>query len=205
MTHSLHRAGSPESLQRDFVFLMISALGFNEKGAKDKFIKFNDIIMKYNPVNAGNGRLGNLYKNSGGKLMTDNMVDRMCFHAVFRDSEIVSSVIKELKEADLGLSVVVSGLFDHVGECCNKAGVTRHTIEYSLGRWGKTELLPPEDLLPVHSMCGHALISVNLIKDMLEDVRSGRRTALEAAKPCVCGIFNTERAAEILEQLARDN
>jgi len=206
MTHSLHRFGSVESLEKDYVFLMISAGGYNVDGGKDKFKKFFEIVMKHNPVNAGNGKVGNLYANK--QLELDNLVDRTCAHAAFRDKTVVVKVMRKLKEANLGLSVVVSGLFEHVNECCQKVGLTRHTIEYSLGRWGKTELLPSEDLLAIQSMCGHALISVNLIEEMVSEIRSGKVTPQQAseilAKPCVCGIFNTERAAEILSQLASD-
>jgi len=55
-------------------------------------------------------------------------------------------------------------------------------------------------------MCGHGLVSANLIKYMVDAVRENEKTAQEVAEEmarlCLCGIFNTERAALIIEALA---
>ncbi|MDD3706196.1 MAG: hypothetical protein PHC45_09080, partial [Clostridiaceae bacterium] len=71
--------------------------------------------------------------------------------------------------------------------------------------WGDKARLPDEKYLEITSMCGHAMISVNLIKKMINDVKKGIKTieqaAAELAKPCVCGIFNAEKAQKILEEL----
>ena len=40
--------------------------------------------------------------------------------------------MKELKEKKIGISVVVSGLFDEVFECCQKAGIKPPLIEFAL-------------------------------------------------------------------------
>ena len=53
MTHTAHRSGELESLQNDFVFLMMSAKGFNDKEATPKFKKirfahnFKTILTHY--------------------------------------------------------------------------------------------------------------------------------------------------------------
>ena len=48
------------------------------------------------------------------------------------------------------------------------------------------------------------MISFNLIMDLVEKVKSGKLTAEAAAKkmakPCICGVFNPERAADILAE-----
>jgi hypothetical protein len=58
-------------------------------------------------------------------------------------------------------------------------------------------------------MCGHGMVSVNLIQKAIARIRAGKWTAEKAAenlfKPCMCGIFNPHRAAKILAQLARES
>jgi hypothetical protein len=61
-------------------------------------------------------------------------------------------------------------------------------------------------VLEINTMCGHGMVTVNLINKVVEDVRSGRVTAEKGAeelfKPCMCGIFNPHRAAKLLTALA---
>jgi hypothetical protein len=51
-------------------------------------------------------------------------------------------------------------------------------------------------------MCGHGLVATKLAKAMIKEVKAGRKTldeaAIKLAQPCFCGIFNTERAKQIL-------
>ena len=72
--------------------------------------------------------------------------------------------------------------------------------------WGKTEKLPPREILDIALMCGHALVAVNFINEMIGEVKAGKKTSKEAAaelfKPCMCGIFNTDRAAKLIEAIA---
>ena len=132
--------------------------------------------------------------------------DRAVIHAVFRDEGSLVSMLRALKREDLGLSVVVSGLFDRVGKCCREAGLERHTINQSLGRWGRIEQLPSDPVLEINTMCGHGMVTDALIIKVAGEVRSGRITAEEGAeelfKPCMCGIFNPHRAARLLKALA---
>ena len=104
------------------------------------------------------------------------------------------------------MSVVVSGILDTVDDCCRKAGLKRHTVEFSLGIWGKTEKLPPDDVLEVTTMCGHGMISSNLVKSLAEEIREGTKSpekaAEEMAAHCCCGIFNTTRGAKLLAEMA---
>ena len=114
----------------------------------------------------------------------------------------------DLKKEDLGMSIVVSGLVDHVKECCHKVGLEPHTVESSLGRIGRTDLLPPNEILEIATMCGHSMVSVNFINEMIEKCRKGRCTPEEAAaelfKPCICGIFNTDRAAMLIRKMIEE-
>jgi hypothetical protein len=115
-------------------------------------------------------------------------------------------VLIELKEADLGLSVVVSGIYKTVDECLEIAELKHHTANFSLGIWGKTEKLPEEEILEITTMCGHGMIATNLVRAMIEEVSAGRKTPDEAARllapNCTCGIFNPSRTARLLAKAA---
>ena len=54
------------------------------------------------------------------------------------------------------------------------------------------------------TMCGHGMVSFNLVRRMVVDVQNKRLSLQEAAiimaKPCVCGIFNPKRAENLLRQ-----
>ena len=128
--------------------------------------------------------------------------------ATFDDRESVKKVLAKAKEANTGISIVVSGLIDEVVKTAHECGLKPHTATLSLGIFGKTEKLPENDVLEMVTMCGHSLVSSGLIKDVIAKVKAGNLSpedaALIASKPCTCGIFNTSRCAkkfrEILER-----
>jgi hypothetical protein len=203
MTHSLHRRGTAESLSEDYVMLCLPAIGINDEGHDQKLQEFLRITLRHNPVNIGAITLGNMYSHQ-----TEEVVNAAhgIVHAVFVKQDDVIEVLKELDKANLGMSVVVSGIFEKVDECCEKAGLKHHTANFSLGIWGRTEKLPSDDILEVTTMCGHAMISANLVKEMVREIKAGTKTPEEAAKvlapQCACGIFNPVRAAKLLAAMA---
>lgn len=205
MTHTLHRQGSKESLDKDYIFLCMAAKGFNEDGADEKMREFLRIMMRHNPVNAGDMQSGNMFNSNMDDILS-KVTSTSIVHGVFIDSDTATKVLQELKDADLGMSVVVSGPFDSVDCICEAAGLKPHSVDFSGGIWGKTEKLPSNDLLEVTTMCGHAMIAANLVKSMADEVKAGRKTADEAAKvlapQCACGIFNPDRAAKLLTAMA---
>lgn len=202
MTHTLHRRGSAESLSEDYVILMIQAVGHNEEGHIPKAQEFLRIALRHNAVNIGSVSMGGMIDKAEEVIAN---VDKIG-HAVFYNPEDVIAVLKELKEADLGLSVVVSGIFEKVDDCIEKAGLKHHTANFSLGIWGRTEKLPANEILEVTTMCGHALIAPNLVKEMVKEIKSGTKTPEEAARQlapnCACGVFNTRRAANLMKSMA---
>ena len=103
--------------------------------------KFFEILKKYPAVNFGDVKTGSRF-NSDWQTIRDGYKDQSVAHYVFSDAEAVAKILKELKEADLGLSVIVSGVFEKVGELCRQAGLPMHTVEYSGGVMGRTERLP---------------------------------------------------------------
>jgi len=202
MTHTNHRRGSIESLSKDYVLTAMAAKGINVAGTGERMRKFYEIVMKYDPVFVGDAAKGNQL-TLGVKAMLEDSDDRTIGHAVFRDADTVAAVIKDLVDAGFDRSVVVSGLFDKVEECCRKAGIgVPHTIEFSLGTWGKTESLAPMDELEVMTMCGHAQVPAALVRHVAEQVKTGKLTAEEAGlklgRQCTCGIFNVARASELI-------
>lgn len=207
MTHTLHRVGSRESLQGDWVFLCMPSKDINHEESGPKLRKFLELCLKNNCVTLGDCRKGNEYHQLSRENMLNHVEDRAVVTATFNNKNAVMDMIEDLKQADLGLSIVISGLVDEVGECCSKTGLKPHTVEHSLGRWGKTEKLPPQEILEIATMCGHSMISVNFILEMIEKVKKGKITAEAAAdelfKPCMCGIFNTDRAAKLIAEIAK--
>lgn len=205
MTHTLHRQGSTESLEKDFVVFAMPSSGLNSAGSKPKLEKVFEILRRYNPANIGDSKGGSRFSLGGDEAVREILVENELVHAVYRSREQVIKVLRDLKDEDLGLSVTVSGLMESVHECCNKVGLTPHTIVMSLGIWGRTDLLAEEKIQRVATMCGHGLVSYNLIRELARQVKEGRLTARKAgemlAKPCICGIFNPERAAELIEEL----
>ncbi len=206
MTHTLHRYGKVDTLNDDLVFLSMSAKGFaNEEGSGEKMKKTLEIAQKHNPVNIGDMKTGNILSTSEDEILK-NVVDTSIVHAVFTNVEDAAAFAKEVKEAELGISLVVSAPFDRAWKVADKAGCTGHTIEYSGGIWGKTEKLPDPEVLEFTNMCGHGMISRYLIEDVIKRVKAGTISAkegsVELGKQCCCGIYNPDRSEKLLKALA---
>ena len=203
MTHTLHRRGNAESLSEDYVILMLKAIGVNDTDYIPKLQEFLRICLRHNPVNIGCETKGSMYEYPAEEIIADTRGDT---HAVFDNPQAAAAALKDLKEADLGLSVVVSGIFETVDKCLEEAGLKHHTANFSLGIWGRMEKLPENAILEITTMCGHAMVATNLVKAMIEEIRAGRKTPEEAARAltpnCTCGIFNPARAAKLMASAA---
>ena len=203
MTHTNHRQGTRESLNKDYVVFMYGAKGINTKEIGHKLQEFVRLAQKHDPVNIGSPRLGNMYTSSADRIMAGLTTETKAY-AVFDDRESAAALIKETKKADFGISIIVSGLFDEVKEIYRAAGGQPHTAQCSLGVWGKTEKLPEPEIQQITTMCGHAMVSTNLVRRMAFDIQAGKisvaKAAIVLAKPCVCGVFNPKRAEELLQQ-----
>ena len=205
MTHSLHRFGSPENLSSDYVVFAMSAKGINEKGSAQAMRTFMEMALDLDPVNAGDMKTGNIFTHSREEIL-DGVLDISIVHAVFVDEVKVSELLARVKEADLGVSVVVSGLFDRVKAAGEAGGVRQHTMECSAGVWGRVDKLPSADVMQVTTMCGHGMVAAQLVERRARDIRMGRMTTTQAAQElarlCVCGIFNPMRAEKLLLAIA---
>jgi len=199
MTHSLHRQGCVESLKNDFVVMTF--------GASQR----DNLQAQKTSINRRFPRLYTFLRSILRKTGVVGMVRKISVHEykkeetgpfVLQSKEDLTVCVRRLKEADAGLSVVVSGLIDEVDKSLKKLDIRLHTVQLSLGYFGSTDLLPDQKTLEITSMCGHHMIAPQLVHKLARDTKKGILTREEAAQAmanlCTCGIFNTVRAAEIL-------
>ena len=204
MSHALYRQGANKNLGNDLVIMAAAAKGFNDQGAAPKERRFFEIVQRHGPVNMGEITIGSVHQMDAEEIKGRLPVTALV-HTVFTDPATLAQVLREVKEADLGLSITVSGLFEALGECCGKVELHPYGVEQSLGIIGRTDLLPEGGILEIGTMCGHGLVSLRLIDLLAERIREGATTAetasRELAKQCVCGIFNPARARALLEEM----
>jgi hypothetical protein len=215
----LHRFGDAESFRDDFIVFAIASRGKNDEGAVPKLRKFLEMALKYKPVNLGDARHGGALRSSRSlnplsHWNRDNTPDfetviagldvPTTAAAVFDNLEAAEALTKDVREADLGLSVNISTSIQGAEACCQAAGIPRHSAGYSLGFEGKTEHLPNSDVLKIATMCGHGMVSTSLAKKMIDWVKEGRRTPEQASayltRFCSCGVFNPARASRLLDE-----
>lgn len=137
--------------------------------------------------------------------------------ALYTEPEKVVALLQELqgnwlnhnRAQGLPISITLSGLFSDIRRCCRAIGRPEHTYLHSLGFYGPAERLPADTELELLTMCGHGLVSVNLVRRLVEKIQaqelSARQAAEEIAKPCICGIVNPARAEKIFLRLAQNS
>ena len=206
MTNTLHRQGTIESLKHDYIIFVHTAKGKNREGSAEKNREFMRICKKYHPANMGDVKQGSvLHDDIGFESLLATMEDGTVAAAVFTDIGTLQKVLEELIKADLGICINITGLLDEVQECCRRAGIVRHSAEHSLGIWGAKDRLPEREIMEFNTMCGHGMVSFNLIRKMIEQVRLRRMTPKQAArmmaKCCECGAFNPARAEALLDRM----
>jgi hypothetical protein len=219
MTNTLHRYGDAESFNDDYIVFAIPARGINDGNAVEKERRFLEIARKHNPVNLGDASHGGMFRPSHTLNPTvhwhrdaapDMEAVVKCVScpttvsAVFDNADATVAFIKELKEADLGLSINISASLDKAQECARRAGLERHSVEYSLGFFGQTDRMADRHTLELATMCGHGMLSFNFVRKLVEWVKQGRRSPEQAsatlARFCSCGVFNPTRACRLLEE-----
>ena len=219
MTNTLHRYGSAESFQDDYIVFASPANGKNEIGSIPKLKRFLEMAVPFKPVNIGDPVHGGALRPERGlktsanwnrkqtpdwRAVIDGINEPASVVAIFDNINAAEEFLFVVVEADLGLSVNISASIEGAQRCCQFAGIPRHSIGYSLGFEGKTEKLPNTQTLTLSTMCGHGMISSSLAKKMIDWVKEGRRTPEEAvtymARFCSCGVFNPHRAKQVLEE-----
>ena len=165
MTNTLHRYG--DNFDDDYIVFAIPARGINDGNAPEQERRFLEIARKYNPVNMGDASHGGIFRPSKGlnPLVHWNRKDDRDYDgvvkcvscpttvaAVFDNADTVVAFVKELKQANLGLSINISGSLEKAQECARRAGLERHSVEYSLGFFGQTDRMADRQTLELSTM-----------------------------------------------------
>jgi len=221
MTHTNHRRGDPASLRGEFILLprvdpaVRGQLCYGGPVAA-RMRRLARIVARHDPealdVRIGDrqaryvrGAVGMEGFCALGDLVDDGRLTQVR-HVVLHGHDRLQAVLSELAAADLGISIVVSGLFDDVFRVCRSAGLEPHSVNMSLGTWGRTDLLPEGEELELTTMCGHGCVSLALVTHVANAAARGElapdEAALELARPCVCNIVDVGRAARLLRRVA---
>jgi hypothetical protein len=221
MTNTLHRSGEPGDLKDDYILFAMCTRARNDDGAPERLREFLRICARHNPVNMGDGRNGGIHRpsrnlnplahwrrpeNGSMEAVIEGLTVPTTAAVVFDNPKSLCNCLQEVKAADLGLSINISALTEDAEQCCRKADIERHAVEYSLGFMGKTCRLPEGNVLSLMTMCGHGMISSPFAQKMIEWVKTGRKSAPQCARYmsrfCVCGVFNPARAERVLGRMA---
>jgi len=206
MTHSLHREGTVESLEKDYAVFIYPARGYNYRGCAPKVRHLVEIVYQVGPANMIATTLReNLYSGVKEEAVLDSIREGCRVFTVFNSREKLKELLERFKEADEGISIIVSGLIDRVREIAAEVGLNPHTINVSLGIHGNTDRLPSDDVRQFTTMCGHAMVAPKLVHDVIRRLKTGKTDSwtgsITLAKPCACGIYNPYRSQEMLEGL----
>jgi hypothetical protein len=222
MTNTLHRYGDADSFRDDFILFCLASTGNNDQGAAAKQRQFLTICAKHGPVNMGNGNRATFKPERhlnplahwnrpaipDWQGVIDECVKPGTTAAVFDTRQKAEAALKEVVDADLGLSVNMSTSVEGAKSCAEGCGIERHSVEYSLGFQDPHDHLPNSQVVQLATMCGHGMVSFNMARKMIDMVREGRRTPKQAvttlARFCPCGVYNPARAQRVLEE-ARDH
>lgn len=205
MTNTLHRQGSSEELEGDYIIFTSIAKEI-KPGSAPQIHEFLKICNEYGPVNIGSSKYGTVLQDDVEfKDLITHLKDGSTSGAVFSDVETLQKVVADLVKANLGISINISGLLEGTHECCHKSGIERHSVEQSLGFWGATDKLPEREVLVINTLCGHGMVSFNYIRKMMDQVKMRKLSPKQAAnilgKCCECAVFNTERAENLLARV----
>lgn len=221
MTNTLHRYGPADDLQDDFIVFAMCTRGKNDVGGPEKLSRFLEICSRHDPVNLGDSKKGGLDRPSRSlnplahwrrregvemREVVEGVSEPTTVSAVFDDVDTLAACLRDVKEADLGISINVAALTAEARRAAEEAGIRPHAVEYSLGFMGDTDRLPDAEVMSLMTMCGHGMISDAFAEKMIQWAKTRRRTPAECARYmsrfCVCGIFNPTRAERLLCRFA---
>ena len=233
MTNTLHiyseyyavdRPADPEPVRDDYIVFAMASKGINDDDLLEKYRAFLRLALKHNPVNLGDATKGGIFRpqhdldprvhwrrdhRGDPEKVISGVAGHTTVSAVFDNYEDMRSFVADLRAADLGVSINISAPMDDARRCCRDAGLTRHSVEYSLGFWGRIDKLPDATVLELTTMCGHGMLSARFTEKMIDWVKETRRSPGEAARLmarfCSCGVFNISRAENILGQARTKN
>jgi len=189
MTHSLHREGPLNLLEKEFVLFVYPARGFNYDGSGPKVRRLGEMLFHQGPANLLTTTLRkNMYLAVSQEEILDSIKEGAKIFCVLDGQEKFKETLAKIKEMDEGISIVISGVIDRVREISAELGIDPHTVNLSLGIHGRTDRLPPADMRQFTTMCGHGMVSPMLIQDLIRRVKTGKLdlwgASLLAAAPC---------------------
>lgn len=216
MTNTLHRYGSAESFRDDYIIFAMPSKGKNDEGAIDKLKTFLRICVRHRASNIGaSGRSS--YRPSANldptvhwrrdlepdfESVIAGVSSAGTAGAVFDSPDKAVACLRDVVDADLGLSVNISTSVEGAKEAGRACGIERHSVEYSLGFQDPRDHLPQAQILELATMCGHGMVSFSLAQKMIDLVREGRRTPEQAVATltrfCPCGVYNPSRAMRLI-------
>ena len=208
MTHTLHRQGPPDSFEHDYVLISMAAQRVNSEGSTPYLSASFEILLKSKAVNLADDNVGGIFTGVAVDQIRAGMNEKSYLGAVFTEEADLEEVLRNLKDAQLKMPVVVRGDWKRIFALCRRIGIQPHTVNLSLGIFGKKELLPEDMVLQVTSMCGHGMVCPDHVKWVADRVRKGKMSAKKAGehlcKPCTCGLVNPVRAGEIVGAIAAE-
>jgi hypothetical protein len=233
MTNTLHRysehyaferPSNPEPVKDDFIVFAMASRGINDDDLVEKYRAFLRLALKHNPVNIGDATKGGTLRPRQNLNPTAHWKRDQLAHpeeviagieghttvaAVFENYEDMKAFVADVRTANLGISINISAPMEAANRCCRETGITRHSVEYSLGFCGRVDKLPDATVLELSTMCGHGMVSSQFVKKMIDWVKENRRTPQEVARAmarfCICGVFNLRRAERVLEEARTKN
>jgi hypothetical protein len=211
-------------VQDDFIVFAMASRGINDDDLVEKYRAFLRLALKYNPVNLGDATKGGMLRprrdlNPKAHWKRDQRPDpeeviagidgHTTVAAVFGSYRDMKAFVDDVRGAKLGISVNISAPIEAAERCCRETGITRHSVEYSLGFCGRVDKLPDATVLELTTMCGHGMLSAHFAKKMIDWAKENRRSPAELANTmarfCSCGVFNTSRAERILDEARTRN
>ncbi len=233
MTNTLHRYSehyaferppNPQPVQDDFIVFAMASRGINDDDLVARYRAFLRLALKHNPVNMGDATKGGMLRprqdlNPKAHWKRDQRPNpeeviagiegHTTVAAVFDNYQDMKAFVDDVRSANLGISVNISAPIEDAERCCGETGITRHSVEYSLGFSGRVEKLPDSTVLELTTMCGHGMVSANFAKKMIDWSKENRRSPAELARTmarfCSCGVFNISRAERILDEARMKN
>jgi len=228
MTNTLHRYSehyafepppNPQPVNNDFIVFAMASRGVNDDDLVEKYRTFLRLALTHHPVNIGDATKGGVLRprqdmNPTAHWKRDQLPNpeeviagiegHTTVAAVFDNYEDMTAFVADVRTANLGISINISAPIDAAERCCRDTGITRHSVEYSLGFCGRVDRLPDATTLELSTMCGHGMLSANFAMKMVDWVKENRRSPEQAARYmarfCICGVFNIKRAEGIIEK-----
>jgi hypothetical protein len=222
--YAFARPSNPAPVRDDFVVFAMASRGINDDNLIEKYRAFLRLSLKHNPVNLGDATKGGVLRprrdlnpkahwKRDQRSSPDEVIAGIEGHttvaAVFDNFENMKAFVDDVRNASLGISVNVSAPIEEAERCCWETGITRHSVEYSLGFCGRVDKLPDATVLELTTMCGHGMISAHFAEKMIDWVKENRRSSAQVSRTmarfCSCGVFNISRAETILNEARTKN